>query len=125
MKRKIISLLVILAPVFVHAQKLYVWKPKKQQVSVRPFYQKSDTIDVVIYDGRTINKKSKIECTSEEIVNEFQDLFKQAYSNATLIIHDSKDYSQKAYANHITIKVGIAAYHAGFCRWFVFLWFLP
>ena len=114
MKRKIISLLVILTPVFVHAQKLYVWKPKKQQVSVRPFYQKSDTIDVVIYDGRTINKKSKIECSSEEIINEFQDLFKQAYSNATLIIHDSKDYSKKAYANHITIKVGIAAYHAGF-----------
>ena len=74
------------------AQKLYVWKPKKQQVAVRPFYQKTDTIDVIIFDGRIINNKSKVECTSEEVVNEFQDIFRQAYSNATLIIHDSKDY---------------------------------
>lgn len=114
MKRRLLSMLIILIPAFVCAQKLYVWKPKKQQVSVRPFYQKTDTIDVIIFDGRIINEKSKVECTSEEVINEFQDIFRQAYSNATLIIHNSKDYYKKAYPNHLTIKVGIAAYHAGF-----------
>lgn len=114
MKKFLMLVCMLLITNTMYAQKLYVWKPKSQQVTLRPFYQKTDTIDIVVYDGRIFNKKCIVKCTSEELVNEFYNVFNQAYGNATLVMHDATEYNQKAFPNHITIKIGIAAFSAGF-----------
>lgn len=115
MKKLLLSILFLITVAnAVFAQKLYVWEPKPQSVSQRPFYTESDTIDVVMYDGRIFSKKSKIECTSEELIESIYDVLKQAYGKATICLMNSSEYNKKPLPGHVTIKIGIAAYGAGF-----------
>ena len=96
------------------AQKLYVWEPRMQEINPRPFFEAKDTIDIIVFDGRIIPKKSHVKCTSEEVINHIVDDITKAYKGGTFIIRNASDYNKSPLNNHITIKIGISAYHAGF-----------
>lgn len=66
-----------------------------------------------IVDARIMSDKGHIKCTSEEIVENLHDLIVKAYPSAT-IIYDNSKYYKKTNKIGITIKIGIAGYHAGF-----------
>lgn len=96
------------------AQKLYVWVPENEIPSPRPLFQENDTINLSIFDGRTLTKKSRIKCTSEELIENIANFIKTAYPNAYINIMPPQSYYEKAKENNITIKIGISAYHAAF-----------
>lgn len=114
MKRTIILLTLMLSTLSAFGQKVYVWAPNSGQPPHRPLFEQTDTVDVVVFDGRNIPSSSKVECTSEELVSIILDDIQKIYSGATFNILDNAKYYKPSSDNHITIKIGIGAYHAGF-----------
>jgi hypothetical protein len=77
-------------------------------------FLEKDTVDVVIFDGRLLTKNSKVECTSENTVAQLGDFIKQTYPSATVNLLSSASYYKDPVKKHITLKIGISAYHAAF-----------
>lgn len=96
------------------AQKLYVWCPKEQIVTPRQGFLEKDTLDLVVFDGRILTPKSKVECTPEETNYKLTDFIRQTYPSASINILNSNLYYKDPSRNRITIKIGISAYHAAF-----------
>jgi len=94
------------------AQKLYVWCPNDLEMVPRMEILKSDTLKVAFFDARILNKKSKIECSSDALQNSILIEIKKAYPNA-IIINDNNIYHKKQSKDNF-LKIGISAYHAGF-----------
>ena len=117
MKRIVVLILGVLATsAFMNAsaQKLYVWGPEASKPVQRPVFEATDTVDLVIFDGRNIPEKSKVEFTSDELVEYIINDLKYAYEGATFNVLPKAKYYKTPEDGHVTIKVGIAAYHAGF-----------
>ena len=91
-----------------------MWCPKEQLAKPREGFLKNDTIDLIIFDGRILTDKSKVECTSENTIIELEKILKQNYPSVFFNILNSKDYYNDAKPNRITVKIGIIAYHAAF-----------
>jgi hypothetical protein len=98
----------------IFAQKLYVWCPKEQKIIQRQGFLEKDTIDLVIFDGRILNEKSKVECSSDETIKKLSELIKMTYPSAEMNNLSSNSYYKDPSKNRITIKIGISAYHAAF-----------
>ncbi|WP_332457689.1 hypothetical protein [Petrimonas sp.] len=95
-------------------QKLYVWCPSEQTIVPRNGFLKNDTIDLVFFDGRVLNEKSRIECTSENVINQLQNFLFDSYPSAVFNSVSSESYFDDPNSKRITIKIGISAYHAAF-----------
>ena len=97
------------------AQKIYVWCPDNYQVKPREEFRKNDTIKIVFFDGRSIPPKNKIECSSDQLVEALFTQLKTTYPSAIFVQQPESAYYKKPInSKSILIKVGIAAYHAGF-----------
>jgi len=97
------------------AQKIYVWCPENYQIKPRVDLRKNDTINVVFFDGRSIPPKNKIECSSEQIIQTLFSQLKATYPSVIWVQRPESDYYKKNLASKsVFIKIGIAAYHAGF-----------
>lgn len=96
------------------AQKLYVWAPEAATPTRRPLFESIDTVDIVVFDGRNILEKSKVEYSSEELVEHITKEIQSVYDGATFDVLPKTKYYKAPAENHVTIKVGIAAYQAGF-----------
>jgi hypothetical protein len=97
------------------AQKIYVWCPENYQVKPRTDLRKNDTINVVFFDGRSIPPKNKIECSSEQIIQTLFSQLKITYPSVIFVQRPESDYYKKNLnEKSVLIKIGIAAYHAGF-----------
>jgi len=108
----IISVLALISNSF--AQKLYVWCPAEQLASPRRGLLQNDTIDLVLFDGRILTDKSKVECTAENTIVELQKILKQNYPSALFNMLSTSDYYKDPNPKRITFKIGILAYHAAF-----------
>jgi hypothetical protein len=80
----------------------------------RTTFLEGQSIDVIVFDGRLMTPKSKIECSSEEVVNEFISILKNTYPSATFNVLPPNEYYSEPNDSVITIKLGISAYHAAF-----------
>ena len=107
-------LIVISLANYAAAQKLYVWCQKEQIPTPRNGFLQEEEIDLVIFDGRTLTSKSKIECESEVIIQNLADYVKVTYPAAKINILKSDQYYDKPKDNTLTIKIAISAYHAAF-----------
>lgn len=105
----------MLIPGFLIAQKIYIWCPSGFEAKPRAGLMENDTINVVIFDGRIIPKKSKIECTPEQLGQTIFNQLKTTYPSAVFNLLPESDYHKKfIVGNSALLKVGISAYHAGF-----------
>ncbi|MFT3903848.1 MAG: hypothetical protein QM727_11790 [Niabella sp.] len=114
MKIRLLIITFILTTGNLFAQKLYVWCPKEQIATPRQGFLEKDTIDLVIFDGRILTPKSKVECTSDETINRLTDFIKRTYPSTTINILNTNQYYKDPAKNRITVKIGISAYHAAF-----------
>lgn len=114
MKKLFMILLLCGFAVTLSAQKLYVWLPETNNTAKHPVFEQTDTVDIVVLDGRNFPNKSKIECTSEEFVDYLLKEIQTTYQGATFNILSTPAYYKPPINNHVSIKIGIAAYHAGF-----------
>ncbi len=114
MKIRLLLITLILMNGNLLAQKLYVWCPKEQIATPRQGFLEKDTIDLVVFDGRILTPKSKIECTPDETIKKLTDFIRQTYPSTTINILNSNQYYKDPVSNRITIKIGISAYHAAF-----------
>lgn len=114
MKTKLIFIILLLIAGNLLAQKLYVWCPKDQIPTPRLGFLEKDTIDLVVFDGRILTEKSKIECTSENTILQLTDFIKLTYPSTIINVLASSLYYKDPMQNRITIKIGISAYHAAF-----------
>ncbi len=96
------------------SQKLYVWCQKEQIPTPRIGFLADKEIDLVIFDGRIMTAKSKVECSSESITNSLAQFIKSTYPSANINILTSDKYYQKPKDSTVTIKIAISAYHAAF-----------
>ncbi len=113
--KKLLFLLVICGfSANLFAQKLYVWLPETNNTAKHPVFEQADTVDLVFLDGRNFPTKSKVECTSEEFIEYLTNDIQTVYQGATFNILPTTYYYKPPKNNHVTIKIGIAAYHAGF-----------
>jgi hypothetical protein len=97
-----------------NAQKLYVWCPNDEQIKARQGFLEKDSVNLIVFDGRVLNSKSKVECSSEDVVSSIALIIKKAYPSAIVNIVSDTGYYKDPAAGIITIKVGLSAYHAGF-----------
>jgi hypothetical protein len=114
MKIRLLIITFILITGSSFAQKLYVWCPKEQIATPRQGFLEKDTIDLVVFDGRILTPESRVECTSEETINELTDFIRRTYPSTTINILNSNQYYNDPANSRITIKIGISAYHAAF-----------
>jgi hypothetical protein len=114
MKTKLSLIVLLLIASNLFAQKLYVWCPKEQIPPPRQGFLEKDTIDLVVFDGRILTGKSKVECTSENTILQLTEIIKMTYPSAVINILSSSLYYKDPTKNRITIKIGISAYHAAF-----------
>lgn len=114
MKIRLLLITLILTTGNLFAQKLYVWCPKEQIATPRRGFLEKDTIDLVVFDGRILTPKSKVECTPNETINKLTDFIRQTYPSTTINILSSNQYYKDPASNRITVKIGISAYHAAF-----------
>ncbi|MFC0263382.1 hypothetical protein [Fontibacter flavus] len=97
-----------------YSQKLYVWCQKEQSITPRKKFLSDEVVDIVVFDGRNIPPKSKVECESETVINNLIDLIVETYPSANINVRDSDDYYEKPEDNRITFKISISAFHAAF-----------
>jgi len=114
MKAKLTLIFLLLISGNLIAQKLYVWCPKEQLLTPRQGFLEKDIVDLVIFDGRILTDKSKIECTSENTIFQLGEFIKKTYPSAIMNTLNSSFYYKDPLKNRITIKIGISAYHAAF-----------
>ncbi|MFD1628835.1 hypothetical protein [Pseudopedobacter beijingensis] len=114
MKIRLLLITLILTTGNLFAQKLYVWCPKDQIATPRQDFLEKDTIDLVVFDGRILTPKSKIECTADGTINKLTDFIRQTYPATTINVLNSNQYYKDPANNRITVKIGISAYHAAF-----------
>ena len=95
-------------------QKLYVWCPEQPVVKQRIGFLDNQEINIIIFDGRSLPPKSKIECQSEDITNAIFNVVRTAYPSAKINLLKESDYYKKPETGKITLKIGIVAYQAGF-----------
>ena len=114
MKTKTLLIALLLTTSSLFAQKLYVWCPKDQVPTPRQGFLEKDTIDLVVFDGRILTTKSKIECTPENTISQLTEFIKMTYPSAIVNVLNSNLYYKDPVKNRITIKIGISAYHAAF-----------
>ena len=114
--KKMIGLvfLIMIMTQYVFSQKLYVWCQKEQIPTPRNGFLAEREIDLVIFDGRIMTPKSKIECSSESITNNLAQLIKITHPSATINILSTDSYYTKPKDSILTIKIAISAYHAAF-----------
>jgi hypothetical protein len=108
----IIVLLLTTSSLF--AQKLYIWCPEDQIPTPRQGFLEKDTIDLVVFDGRILTAKSRIECTPENTISQLTEFIKMSYPSAIVNVTNTNLYYKDPLNNRITIKIGISAYHAAF-----------
>ncbi|MDN3581369.1 hypothetical protein [Mucilaginibacter flavus] len=99
---------------FCKAQKLYIWCPTEQDAKPRTDFLENENVNIVVFDGRIIPKNSKIECESSSVDQALVEYIKKAYPSCKITTLNESDYYKKSEAGKITIKIGIAAYQAGF-----------
>lgn len=118
MKKIFIHLIIVSLCMFssfrAEAQKLYVWLPDTEDFVQHPLFEATDTVDIVIFDGRNIPSKSKVECSSEDFITYLVKDIQYIYEGATFNVLPAAKYFKDTEDGHVTIKVGIAAYQAGF-----------
>jgi len=114
MKTKTLLIVILLTTSSLFAQKLYVWCPKYQIPTPRQGFLEKDTIDLVVFDGRTLTKKSRIKCTSGNIISQLTEFIKMTYPSAIVNVLSSNLYFKDPIKNRITIKIAISAYQAAF-----------
>ena len=100
----------------VFANKQYVTCPADHPHKVRHGFLEKDTVDLVIFDSRTLTKDSDIQCTSDDLIQNLSGLIKNSYPSAVVNIQSSRDFYSQPKANRITIKLEIAAYHAEYYK---------
>ena len=115
MKTKTLLIIVLLLTTSsLFAQKLYIWCPADQIPTPRQGFLEKDTIDLVVFDGRILTAKSKIECTPENTISQLTEFIKMSYPSAIVNVTNTNLYYKDPLNNRITIKIGISAYHAAF-----------
>jgi len=114
--KKIIGLtfLTLILSSNLYSQKMYVWCQKEQIPTPRNGFLQNKEIDLVLFDLRTMTEKSKIECSSQEVINNLINLIKKTYPSAIFNISESDKFYQNPKPNKLTIKIAISAYQAAF-----------
>lgn len=97
-----------------NGQKIYVWAPDVDKPTQHPVFEQTDTVDIVIFDGRNIPEKSKVEFSPAAFIEYLANDIQYAYEGATFVVLPATKYFKPAADGHITLKIGIAAYQAGF-----------
>jgi len=115
MKHLILSLL-LMSGLYnsVSAQKLYIWCPDEPKVKQHIGFLDKQQVDLVIFDGRAIPSNSKIECEGAAVEQALKNFIKYAYPSCKLTILPDSMYYKPSEPGKVTIKIGIAAYQAGF-----------
>ncbi|WP_462264149.1 hypothetical protein [Mucilaginibacter sp.] len=113
-KYLILQFLAILSFNIAHAQKLYVWCPENHSVKARVGFLENQEVNLVIFDGRIIPPKSKIECESNDVEKSLAKFIQDAYPSCKITTLNESDYYKPSAKGKITIKIGIASYQAGF-----------
>lgn len=114
MNKFIVLFFLVFVSITISAQKLYVWCPDEIDVKPRPGFLQHDTINLVIFDGRTLPNRSKVECESSEVISSMVANITKAYPSAIINVLGDSGYYSDPMPNRITIKIGISAYQAGF-----------
>ncbi|WP_262250243.1 hypothetical protein [Parapedobacter soli] len=97
-----------------NAQKHYVWCPDDVEVKPRAGMADGAEVGLVVYDGRVISKKGKIECSSDEVTSAIAHLLEKVYPSVRFAILNDSAYYKKGTHDRPTLKIGLSAYHAGF-----------
>ena len=105
-------LVMILAMVFttnaIASDKLCVWEPNGYKVANTSNY--ADTVYITVTDNRVMPEKTKINYTSEQLVNYLYDIVRQVFPNAIIV----KDSQSETPQNSIGFNIKITYYGAIF-----------
>lgn len=75
---------------------------------------KGQQVNLVFFDARAFTNKSKVECESQQFLDEITSTIRRAYPAARINVLGNELYWEDAAPNVITMKIAISAHHAAF-----------
>jgi len=93
---------------------MYIWCPKNNTVTARKGLGDKSTVDLVIFDGRSLTDRVKAECSPDQLKATILEQLISVYPSVLFNVLDDEYYYKKPESGNKLIKIGISAYHAGF-----------
>ena len=114
MKKYLLTAVALLICVCMNAQKIAVFPVEDYSAPAREGFMEGESVNLIVFDARSLPQKSKIECSSEEVIKSLSSIIMKAYPSANINVLPSSQYYKNAADSLITIRIAINAYQAGF-----------
>jgi hypothetical protein len=109
-----LTLLFLLTISYGFTQKLYIWCPEQYNIKARGGFLENEEVNLIVFDGRVIPAKSKVECETVEVEQALTKFVQSVYPSCKVTVLPESEYYKPSAKDRITIKIGIASYQAGF-----------
>lgn len=94
------------------AQKIFVWCPPVAELAPQNDKLNGLNINVVFSDARVITDSTRVECSSQDLVDIVANTIVMNYPSAIINILDTNQYRSATQKDKITVRIGISAYHS-------------
>lgn len=110
MKKLILLSLLTLSINVIAQKKMYIWPLKNIEITQQESVFKGYTLNLIIIDSREITANSKVEFSSQELLNFLSETIRKTYPSATFKISENPDIQKGV----LSIKINIRSYYATF-----------
>ncbi|QNL50386.1 hypothetical protein H8S90_01795 [Olivibacter sp. SDN3] len=94
------------------AQKIFVWCPPSAELTPNNDKLKGLNINIVLSDARIITDSTRVECSSQDLLDIVANTIVTNYPAAIINILDTNQYRAEAQKEKITVRIGVSAYHS-------------
>lgn len=93
-------------------QKILVWCPPATEISAANNKLQGINLNIVFSDLRKITDTTRVECSSQELIDHIATGITTSYPSAIINILDTNQFHSPAEKNKITVRIAISAYHS-------------
>lgn len=107
----LVSLFFILS-INAFGQKILVWCPPSVEIGTANEKLAGANFNIVFSDLRKINDTTRVECSSQELINHIAQGIVTSYPSAIINVLDTSQFDSPAEKNKIMVRIAISAYHS-------------
>jgi len=111
-KKFLLMFVFFLFSVHAFGQKILVWCPPTTEIGTGNDKLRGINLNIVFSDLRKITDTTRVECSSQDIINHIAQGIMTSYPSAIINILDTTQFHSPAEKNKITVRIAITAYHS-------------
>lgn len=104
--------LIFLFSIKAFGQKILVWCPPPVEIGAASDKLQGVHLDVVFSDLRNIADTSRIECSSQDLIEHIAQGITASFPRAIINVLDTSEFRSPAKKNSVTVRVAVSAYHS-------------